>query len=105
MSGAARDRRLRLGLVGCGRLAQAGYLPALRRMSRVRLVAVADPDPGRRARVAGLASSDGERVSTHVGAAELIDAAAVDGLVIATPPDAHLRDAALAAEASLPTLV
>ncbi|MFL5945308.1 MAG: hypothetical protein ACJ74D_07910 [Gaiellaceae bacterium] len=33
---------LRLGLIGCGLIAERGYLPALRRARGVRLVAVAD---------------------------------------------------------------
>ena len=42
---------IRLGLAGCGRLAEAGYVPALAGLPGVELVAVADPDEGRRAAV------------------------------------------------------
>ena len=39
---------VRIGLVGCGRLAELGYIPALARVHGAQLVAVADPDPIRR---------------------------------------------------------
>jgi predicted dehydrogenase len=40
-------RPLRLGLAGCGRLAERGYLPALALRDDVELVAVVDVDPAR----------------------------------------------------------
>ena len=36
---------LRIGLVGCGRVAERYYLPALARAEAARLVAIADPMP------------------------------------------------------------
>ena len=38
---------VRIGLVGCGRLAEFGYIPAFRRASRVALAGVADVNPHR----------------------------------------------------------
>ena len=38
---------VRLGLIGCGRIAERGYLPALRRARGVVLTAVADSVHGR----------------------------------------------------------
>jgi predicted dehydrogenase len=91
---------LRIGLVGGGRLAELGYLPALHAAHGVRLAAVAEVDPGRRDRMAGLTG-----VPAHRDAAALLAAGNVDALVIATPAGAHLADARLAAAAGLPTLV
>ena len=89
---------LRLGLVGCGRVAQRGYVAAARRAAGVRLVAVADLDRSRcEAAAPGVRAYDGARA--------LIAAGDVDALVLATPASAHLADARVAAEASLPTLV
>lgn len=88
-----------IGLVGCGRLAQVGYLPALRAAEGLRLVAVADPVPPRRAEVAG------QRVPGFATAAELLEATAVDGLVLATPASAHLADARRAAAVGVTALV
>jgi predicted dehydrogenase len=102
---------VRLGLVGCGRLAEAGYLPALalrgtRGGDDLRLVAVADPDPIRRERVAARAGRLGRGpVSTHRDAASLLEGTEVDAVVIASPVGAHLGDASAAAAAGVPALV
>ncbi|MEX2619252.1 MAG: Gfo/Idh/MocA family oxidoreductase [Egibacteraceae bacterium] len=97
--------QLTIGLIGCGRLAELGYLPALAAVRGVRLGAVADPDLVRRQRLALLAGRLGEPVTTHPSAADLLERAHVDALVLATPADAHLPDAELAAGAGLPVLV
>lgn len=102
---------VRLGLVGCGRLAVAGYLPALAETPGVRLVAVADPDPARRGALASLAAAAGCGPSARVpvrafpDAAALLDGAEVDALVLASPAAAHVADAERAAAAGVPTLV
>jgi predicted dehydrogenase len=90
--------KFRIGLVGCGRLAERGYVPAVRRARGVELVAVADVDPTRRTSVA-----DG--LSAFRSISELLANAKVDGVVIATPPSSHLEDARMAADAGTPTLV
>jgi myo-inositol 2-dehydrogenase/D-chiro-inositol 1-dehydrogenase len=89
---------LRLGLIGCGRIAERGYLPALRDAQGVRLAAVADPVSMRCARIA-------PGVPSYASAAELLEAGAADALVLATPVAAHLSDARLASESDIPTLV
>ncbi len=91
---------LAVGLVGCGRLAEAGYVPAPHAARGVRLVAVADPDPSRRAQVARLAGVGG-----FPGAPALVEGAAVDAVVLATPAPAHVADARLATDAGLAVLV
>jgi predicted dehydrogenase len=88
----------RLGLVGCGMLAERGYLPALGRVRGVRLVAVADALPARCAELA-------PKVPGYSSASELLAAEDPDGLVLATPAAAHLEDARDAARAGVPTLV
>ena len=91
---------LRLGLVGCGRLAEVGYVPAASGLADLELVAVADPDA---ARAEALAAALGPGVSAHRDAAALVAAAAPDGLIIASPPASHLADAEAAA--GIPCLV
>lgn len=93
---------LRLGLVGCGRLAEQGYVPAVHRAVGVEIVAVADTDPGRRRTVAALV---GGEVSVHADAAALVGSAAVEALVLATPVAHHVADAELAVAHDLPVLV
>lgn len=92
------DREVRLGLVGCGRLAARGYLPAFERASGVRIAAVADID---RTRCTALAPD----VPAYDSARALVTAGGVDGVVIATPTRAHASDARVVAEAGLPALV
>ena len=89
---------LRLGLVGCGRLAERGYLPALAAVTDLELVAVADPDEGRRASV-------GSAVERYRSAAELLAGTPLDGVVIASPVGCHVADARAAAEAGVTALV
>lgn len=92
---------LRIGLVGGGRLAEQGYLPALAAARGVRLAALAELDADRRQRLA-------DRVglpTAHPDAAALLAAGGVDALVIATPVAAHLADARRAVAAGLPVLV
>ncbi len=89
---------LRLGLVGCGRMAERGYLPALGFTRAVSLTAVADVDAARCARVApGLPS--------YRSAEALLAAEEVDAVVLATPPGDHLPGARAAAAAGVPALV
>ncbi|MGH4008573.1 MAG: Gfo/Idh/MocA family protein, partial [Pseudonocardiaceae bacterium] len=92
---------LRIGLVGCGRLAEVGYLPALHAAHGVHLIAVAEPDPVRRRRVAALAGG----VPEFPDAAALLHGVPVDGLILATPATAHLADARTAAVAGVAVLV
>lgn len=91
-----------LGIVGCGRLAEAGYVPALARVDGVRLVAVADPDPARRERVATVA---GAAVSLHHDTRALLEDARPEAVVLATPVAHHLDDARAASDAGVPALL
>lgn len=93
-----RNEQVRLGLVGCGRLAERGYLPALRRVDAIRLVAVADPVQERCRALAPDAAA-------HEDAAALVASGDVEAVIVATPASGHRRDAEVAARAGLPTLV
>ncbi len=94
------EAALRLGLVGCGRLAELGYVPAARAAPSVEFVAVVDPDRTRRGVVAAKLGVPG-----HARLGELLAATALDGLVICTPAEQHEEAAALAAQAGLTALV
>lgn len=96
----------RIGLVGCGRLALLGYVPALRSATGVELVAVADPDHRRRAEVlAAHGDLRAGRVMAFPSAAALLATTAVDAVVLATPAHLHVADAARAVAAGVPVLV
>ena len=93
---------VRVGVVGCGRLAEAGYVPAFARTGGARIVAVADPDPSRRDRVAALA---GGSVTTHTDVRALVVEARPDAVVLATPVQHHVDDARAASDAATPALL
>jgi len=89
---------VRLGLIGCGLLAERGYGPAMKRARGVVLTAVADPVGKRCAAVA-------PGVPAFQTTADLVAADVADALVLATPVAAHVADARLAAAAGLPVLI
>lgn len=94
------SERLRLGLIGCGRIAEAGYLPAVAAGSSAVVAAVADPVPDRRDELARACGA-----ATFASAEELVASGAVDAVVVVSPPAEHLAHASLAAAAGLPCLV
>lgn len=93
---------IRIGLVGCGRLAELGYVPAFALTDRARLVAVVDPDRDRSASIARAAGAD---VRPHGDFASMLDAGDLDAVVLASPASVHVADATAAVAASLPVLV
>jgi len=102
----ARGGPVRLGLVGCGRLAEVGYAAAVRGLAAVEIVALADPDAGRREALATRLGTRGDREVPAFSSAEaLLDGAQVDALLIASPAAAHRADAELAAAAAIPCLI
>jgi predicted dehydrogenase len=79
---------VRIGVVGCGLIAQVAHLPALRALDELfDVVALADPCAGVRERLGrryGVACT----VATHE---ELLDSAAVDAVLICSPNGHHAR--------------
>ncbi len=96
----AGDPPLRLGLVGCGRLAELGYVPAARAAAGVRIVAVSDPDRARRGLLAGKLGA-----SAHARLSELLEAGELDGILVCTAGEQHEEVATAAAAAGYPTLI
>ena len=97
-SDTTRSTPVQIGLVGCGRLAEFGYIPALRRVPGVKLVGVADVDPLR-------CSSIAPGVPAYKTIQHLIDGGQTEAIIISTPTRYHLADATVAADAKLPALV
>jgi predicted dehydrogenase len=90
---------LRLGLIGCGRLAELGYAPATRGAAGVEIVAVTDPDRARRQLVAAKLGA-----SSHARLSELLAAGPLDGMIVCSAPEHHEEGAAAAAAAGLAAL-
>jgi predicted dehydrogenase len=93
------DAALRLGVIGCGRIAQVAHLPAIAKESSVRLVAVADPSPTLVAEV-----SRRYGVAGYADAAELLQQP-LDAVLVATPDRSHLSLGRQALEAGKHVLV
>ncbi len=89
---------VRVGLVGLGRLSEVGYLPALRSLDSVELVAVADVQEARCARLA-------PGVPAYSDTTALVADADVELVVVGTPPSAHRQAASAAARVGVATLV
>jgi predicted dehydrogenase len=99
-------RELRLGVVGCGRLAESGYVPAIAAIEGVALVAVADPDPARRAHLARVASvSPAAPIEEFGDASAMASGTQLDAAVVASPVGAHVEDTRALAAAGVATLV
>ena len=92
---------LRLGVIGCGNIAQA-HAAAIRFLSDdglVRAVAAADPDPAGLARFGEIV---GGLDRTYSDARELVDDPDVDAVVVVTPTRFHHEHIALVAAAGKP---
>ncbi len=77
-------REITLGVIGCGRIAQAAHLPAIEKASGVRLVAVSDPSE----RLSqGVGRQYGVRSFTDTAALLDLD---LDAVLVATPDRFHL---------------
>jgi predicted dehydrogenase len=85
-------------MIGCGRLVERGYIPAVRRSGGVVLAAVADLEVERCVRIA-------PGVQAFDSIESLLSGCEVDAVIVATPPAAHLASARAAARAGLATLV
>ena len=89
---------VRIGLVGCGRLAEMGYVRAFHEAAGVALVGVADINQSRCHDIA-------PQVPAYDGIQAMILAGKIEALIIATPTRCHLADAQRAGQEHLPTLL
>ncbi len=91
--------RLRLGVVGCGRIAQVAHLPAAAKADGIELTAVCDPSPV-------LSGAVGRRYDVHAFTElePMLDSG-LDAVVVATPDRLHHEHAVAALEAGKHVLV
>lgn len=92
---------IRLGLVGCGRAAERLHAPAVARSGKARLAAVADHDVQR----AKFLAEGFPVCRVFRTVEELVDSGMVDAVIVAVPPEHHVRAARLSLIRHLPTLV
>jgi predicted dehydrogenase len=100
----ARKRPLGVALAGFGGVAQAKWLPAIRRLQTIgeplRLAGIADPDPVRRDKAARLAAGP-----AHADLAALLRAERPDLVLVLAANAAHFALARTVIEAGIPCLV
>lgn len=97
---------MRIGIAGCGRIAERGYVPAALAADGVTIAGFADPDAGRRRQCAELWAHDGSgEASAFASSTELLVAEPVDLLVVAAPAAHHLPLAEEAAATGVRSLV
>ncbi|HEX3825501.1 MAG TPA: Gfo/Idh/MocA family oxidoreductase [Mycobacteriales bacterium] len=78
------DRKLRLGVIGAGRITQVAHLPVLAKTRNVEFVAISDPSE---ALAGGVAARYG--VTGYTDTADLLAAPDVEAVLIATPDRFH----------------
>jgi predicted dehydrogenase len=92
---------LRIGLIGCGRIAEHGHAPVIAASPGAVLAGVTDP-VGERA-TALARSTEGARV--FASAPELVGSGTIDAAIVASPAAVHVEHATVVARAGLPCLV
>ncbi|HEX7941877.1 MAG TPA: Gfo/Idh/MocA family oxidoreductase [Gemmatimonadaceae bacterium] len=88
---------LRIGVIGCGRIARAVHLPVLGRLPGARVVALAEPDESSRSAASAIARG----ATAYADYADLLRAGGVDAVVICAPSHLHVPVATAAFDAGL----
>jgi predicted dehydrogenase len=100
----AAKRRLRVGVVGCGGVAQAKWIPAIRylqtRSEPIEIAALVDPDSETRSKVAALYNA-----AAYTAVDELLDRGGVDLALVLCPDEMHGEVARRALTAGVAALV
>jgi len=97
---------MRLGIAGCGRIAERGYIPAALSAEGIAVAGFADPNAERRGECAALwARGGGEEAPAFASAAELLAEVPIDLLVVAAPAAHHVALAEEAARSGVRSLV
>jgi predicted dehydrogenase len=96
---------MRLGIAGCGRIAERGYVPAAMATPEMAIVGFADPDPERLVRCRQLWSVGGTEAPGFADLASLLAETPLDLLVVAAPAAHHVALAEEAAAAGVRSLV
>lgn len=94
---------MRIGIIGCGTIAQIMHMPYVREIPAAELYALSDPATDRLDTL-----GDRYNVSHRFSTPEAMIAevgAELDGVIVLTPPQAHAEVAELTLEAEIPTLV
>jgi predicted dehydrogenase len=97
---------MRIGIAGCGRITERGYVPAALAAEGVTVAGFADPDPDRLDLCRHLwEQGGGDQASACTSAGELLRNEPIDLLVVAAPASHHLALAEAGATAGVQSLV
>ena len=96
---------MRLGIVGCGRICERGYIPAARAATEVTIAAFADPNAERLELCRGLWREHGDEATGYPSLSSLLAAEPIDLLVVAAPGEHHVALAEEAAAVGVRSLV
>ncbi|HYG97069.1 MAG TPA: Gfo/Idh/MocA family oxidoreductase, partial [Solirubrobacterales bacterium] len=96
---------MRLGIAGCGRIAERGHIPAVLGAEGVSVVALADPNTERLELCRGLLREGGTQPTGFSDLATLLATEPIDLLVVAAPLEHHVALAKEAATAGVRSLV
>jgi myo-inositol 2-dehydrogenase / D-chiro-inositol 1-dehydrogenase len=91
----ARENKIRLGLIGCGRVTETLHLPALQHLTDAEVVAVADISKDRTTKVADLFHIK-ERYTDYQ---QLLKDRSIDAVAVCVPAEFHVEVALSALEA------
>lgn len=84
---ASLRKKIRLGIIGCGRVAEERHLPALQYHRNAEIIAAADTDEKRLNRLAGLYDIK----YTFTDYRKLLDIAPIDAVGVLTPTPSHAK--------------
>lgn len=96
---------MRLGIAGCGRIVERGYLPAAVAAEGATIAAFADPNRDRLDRCLNIWREGGGEARGYPDLGDLLAAEEIDLLVVAAPLDLHVALAEQAAAAGVRSLV
>ena len=99
---AIRDRRIRVGIVGCGDVAHRRYLPALAGMrDRVEVGGCCDQEASQAARAADAVRSWSPNAAPHTDLAQMLGDGRIDAIVNLTPAPVHAAVSRIALKAGV----
>lgn len=95
------DNILRLGIIGVGTIAVLSHIPALRKTERAKIAAICRRDEAKLAMAQEHIGAD----ETYTDWREMLDRAALDAVLVCTPPGLHAKPTLAALERGLHVLV
>lgn len=94
-------KEIKIGVIGCGSIAEIAHFPAIKRCEQAKLEAVCDIDPVHVENIAGKWGA----VKWFTDYRDMFDKSTLDAVIIATPNNVHRNQAIAAARAGVHVLI